>query len=45
MRIDIVMIILGILLLVAMALTLFYGKEMSRHGYGAIHDHITHSTA
>ena len=35
MRIDILMIILAIILVVAMALTLLYGKERSRHGYGA----------
>jgi hypothetical protein len=34
MRIDVLMIILGLLLLAAMVLTLLYGKEYSRHGYG-----------
>ena len=34
MRIDVLMIILGLLLLAAMVLTLLFGKEYSRHGYG-----------
>lgn len=35
MRIDILLIIIGLLLIAAMTLTLLYGKENSRHGYGA----------
>ena len=34
MRFDLFIILVGILLLVAMALTLLYGREHSRHGYG-----------
>ena len=34
MRLDLLMIIVGILLAVAMVLTLLYGKDYSRHGYG-----------
>ena len=36
MRFDLLMIAIGLLLLVAMILTLFFGREYSRHGYGAI---------
>jgi hypothetical protein len=36
MRFDLLMIAIGLLLLAAMALTLFFGREYSRHGYGAI---------
>lgn len=36
MRLDIFMIIVGILLVVAMVLTLLYGKDYSRHGYGSV---------
>jgi hypothetical protein len=36
MRLDFIIIALGILLAVAMVLTLLYGKEYSRHGYGRI---------
>lgn len=36
MRLDLLMIIIGLLLIIAMALTLIFGKEYSRHGYGAI---------
>jgi hypothetical protein len=35
MRFDLLMIVIGLLLLVAMALTLLFGREYSRHGYGA----------
>jgi hypothetical protein len=35
MRFDLLMIAIGLLLLVAMILTLFFGREYSRHGYGA----------
>ena len=34
MRLDFFLIIIGILLAVAMVLTLLYGKEYSRHVYG-----------
>jgi len=34
MRLDLFIIIIGILLAVAMALTLIYGKPYSLHGYG-----------
>lgn len=34
MRWDLLIILVGILLLVAMVLTLLYGREYSRHGYG-----------
>ena len=36
MRLDFIIIALGILLVVAMLLTLLYGKEYSRHGYGQV---------
>ena len=36
MRLDFIIIAIGILLAVAMVLTLLYGKELSRHGYGQI---------
>jgi hypothetical protein len=35
MRLDFLMIAIGFLLIVAMILTLLFGKEFSRHGYGA----------
>ena len=34
MRLDFIIITVGILLTVAMVLTLLFGKEFSRHGYG-----------
>ncbi len=34
MRLDLLMTILGLLLVLAMILTLIYGREYSRHGYG-----------
>lgn len=34
MRLDFILFALGILLAVAMVLTLLYGKKYSRHGYG-----------
>lgn len=34
MRFDLIITILGLILLAAMILTLLYGKEYSRHGYG-----------
>ncbi|MDT8442782.1 MAG: hypothetical protein RQ722_00705 [Desulfuromonadales bacterium] len=34
MRLDLLMTILGILLVLAMILTLIYGREHGRHGYG-----------
>ena len=34
MRLDFLLIMIGILLAAAMALTLIYGKERSLHGYG-----------
>ena len=34
MRLDFILFALGILLAVAMVLTLLYGKKHSRHGYG-----------
>ncbi len=36
MRFDLLMIAIGLLLLVAMTLTLLFGREYSRHGYGVI---------
>lgn len=36
MRFDLLMIVIGLLLLVAMTLTLLFGHEYSRHGYGTI---------
>jgi hypothetical protein len=36
MRFDLLMIVIGLLLLVAMTLTLLFGREYSRHGYGAM---------
>ena len=36
MRFDLLMIGIGLLLLVAMILTLLFGREYSRHGYGVI---------
>ena len=35
MRLDFFLIIIGILLAVAMVLTLLYGKQYSLHGYGS----------
>jgi len=35
MRIDLLMVLLAAILVAAMVLTLLYGKEHSRHGYGA----------
>jgi hypothetical protein len=35
-RLDFILVALGILLAVAMVLTLLYGKKHSRHGYGQI---------
>ena len=35
MRLDFFIIIIGILLAIAMVLTLLYGKDSSLHGYGA----------
>ena len=35
MRLDFFLIIIGILLAVAMVLTLLYGKQHSLHGYGS----------
>ena len=40
MRFDLLMIVVGLLLIVAMALTLLFGREYSRHGYGAILSNI-----
>lgn len=37
MRFDLFIIILGLILIGAMVLTLLFGKEFSRHGYGATH--------
>lgn len=34
MRLDLLMTVLGLLLVLAMILTLIYGREYSRHGYG-----------
>ncbi len=34
MRLDLLMTILGLLLLLAMILTLIFGREYSSHGYG-----------
>ena len=34
MRVDILMLILAMILIAAMTLTLLFGKERSRHGYG-----------
>lgn len=36
MQRDLFIIILGLILILAMVLTLLYGKEYSRHGYGAM---------
>lgn len=36
MRLDFIIIAIGILLAVAMVLTLLFGKEFSRHGYGDV---------
>jgi hypothetical protein len=40
MRFDLLIIAIGLLLLVAMTLTLLFGREYSRHGYGAILSNI-----
>ena len=40
MRFDLLIIAIGLLLIVAMALTLLFGREYSRHGYGAILSNI-----
>lgn len=34
MRFDLLLIVIGLILIAAMALTLIYGREYSRHGYG-----------
>lgn len=36
MRLDFIIIAIGILLAMAMVLTLLFGKEFSRHGYGHV---------
>ena len=36
MRFDLFLVILGVLLALAIVLTLLFGKEHSRHGYGVI---------
>lgn len=36
MRLDFIIIAIGILLAIAMVLTLLFGKEFSRHGYGHV---------
>ena len=36
MRFDLLMVIIGLVLVTAMVLTLLFGKEFSRHGYGAV---------
>jgi hypothetical protein len=36
MRVDMLMIAIGLLLIVAMVLTLLFGREYSLHGYGTI---------
>ena len=36
MRIDLFMVALAIILITAMALTLLFGKERGRHGYGVV---------
>ena len=36
MRIDLFMVALAIILITAMALTLLFGKERGRHGYGLV---------
>lgn len=36
MRFDLLMMALGLLLLLAMILTLFFGRDHSRHGYGLL---------
>lgn len=36
MRFDLLMIAIGLLLIVAMVLTLLFGREYSRHGYGVV---------
>ena len=47
MRFDLLIIAIGLLFLVAMTLTLLFGREYSRHGYGAIlsSDYILHSSS
>ena len=36
MRLDFMIIAIGILLAIAMVLTLLFGKQFSRHGYGHV---------
>jgi hypothetical protein len=36
MRLDFIIIAIGILLAIAMVLTLLFGKQFSRHGYGHV---------
>ena len=36
MRVDLLVIFLGLILIIAMVLTLLFGREYSRHGYGAV---------
>lgn len=36
MRVDLLIFVIGLLLLVAMVLTLVFGREYSRHGYGSV---------
>ena len=39
MRFELFIVILGILLILAMILTLLFGKEHGRHGYGVVNPH------
>jgi hypothetical protein len=44
MRVDLLIIAIGLLLAVAMALTLLFGREYSLHGYGSVVPHPKEST-
>jgi hypothetical protein len=36
MRFDVLLIVIGLILIAAMTLTLIFGREYSRHGYGGV---------
>jgi len=35
MRFDLLIVVIGLILILAMALTLLFGRDDSRHGYGS----------
>jgi hypothetical protein len=45
MRFDLLMIAIGLLLIIAMVLTLLFGREYSRHGYGVMAPDTKNNTA